>query len=448
MLGKSLDRSLPQEDILTGNNEWLNIQEIVRVTFRSMQSTMQAQDRAIQNLERQLSLKASRSELQTLFGQKLDAEEFHVEVHNLRNVMQAIRTDTSDLICANREDYINDFRKIVAELETKPNKGEVFNQINDLDYARNLLSVEVKDLRKDVENRLMVLKSQFSQDMDYSRELNMIEFDKILEGNKAILAEVQKNKLFSDDNFQNVYQKHKALERGLEISNELHSKSEEDSRKLFNSALASNHNELTSEISLLTENQNRLAKELELLRASKADNSHMVSMLQVKSEEIQLIRQELSHQAGQVKLRALQSDLDKEAKTLRDLMDLHKKESSLKYDKKITEVHEVLSTKVAHDDHGTAMSKQEEINETLCSENTVGRWVCENKRSISGGVVWDYEKINTCPDLFSFESGSSEINVVKAGCYEVSLGFFAERPPSVQVQANGQVVYSLVNRPG
>ena len=448
MLGKSLDRSLSQEDILIGNNEWLNIQEIVRVTFRSMQSTMQAQDRAIQNLERQLSLKASRSELQTLFSQKLDAEEFHVEVHNLRNVMQAIRTDTSDLICANREDYINDFRKIVAELETKPNKAEVFSQINDLDYSRNLLAVEVKDLRKDVENRIMALKSQFNQDMDYSRELNMIEFDKILEGNKAILAEVQKNKLFSDDNFLNVYQKQKTLERNLEISNDLHSKSEEDTRKMFNSTLTSNHNDLTSEITLLTENQNRLAKELESLKASKADNSHMVSMLQVKSEEIQMIRQDLSHQAVQIKLRALQSDLEKEVKTLKDLMDLHKKESNLKFDKKITEVHEVLSTKVAHDDHGTAVSKQEEINETLCSENTVGRWVCENKRGFSGNVVWDYEKINTCPDLFSFETGSSEVNVVKAGCYEVSLGFFAERPPFVQVQVNGQVVYSLVNRPG
>jgi hypothetical protein len=201
------------------------------------------------------------------------------------------------------------------------------------------------------------------------------------------------------------------------------------------------------EISALTENHNRLAKELEHLRGTKADNSHMVSMFSVKSEEIQMIRQDLSYQNGQLKLKALQSDLEKEVKALRDSLEINKKETNLKFDKKITEVHECLDTKVGNDDHGNNLSKQEEINETLCSENTVARWVLENKRGISGEVRWDQEKINTCPDLFLLELETGIVSVVKAGCYEVSLGFFADRPPFVQIVANDQVVYSLVNRP-
>lgn len=447
MLGKSLDRTISHEDIITGNNEWLNIQEIVRVTFRNMQNMIQTQDRAIQNLERQLSLKASRSEIQGLFNQKLDTEEFHIEIHDLRTVIQAIRTDTSDLICANREDYINDFRKIVAELDGKAGKSEVLAQLSEAEYQRNLNCAEIKELRKELETRILVVKNQFSKDMDYSREMNLIEFDKILEGNKVMMNEIVKNKNFVEDNLQSLYGKSKNIERNLDIANEMQAKAAEDTRKMFNSSISQTNSDLMAEIQALTENHNRLARELEQVRASKADNSHVISLLQVKSDEIQLLRQEQTYQGTQLKLKALQSELEKEMKSIKDSLDITKKETHLKFEKKLSDVHEIVNTKVAYEDHGNSLSKQEEINETLCSENTVARWVLENKRTLSGNVLWDNEKINTCPDNFIWESGAECVTVAKEGCYEVCLGFFAERSPFVQIVANEQVVYSLVNRP-
>ena len=447
MLGKSLDRTISNEDIITGNNEWLNIQEIVRVTFRSMQSMIQTQDRAIQNLERQLSLKASRSEIQGLFNQKLDTEEFQIELHDLRTVIQAIRTDTSDLICANREDYINDFRKIVAELDGKAGKSEVLAQLNEAEYQRNLNGVEIKELRKELDTRVSVIKNQFSKDMDYTREMNLIEFDKILEGNKAMMNEILKNKNFVEDNLQTLYGKSKNIERNLEMANEMQAKAAEDTRKMFNSNISQTNSDLMAEIQALTDNHNRLARELEQVRASKADNSNVISLLQVKSEEIQMLKQELTYHGAQLKLKALQTELEKEVKSIKDFLEITKKETHLKFEKKLSDVHEIVNTKVGHEDHGTSLSKQEEINETLCSENTVARWVLENKRTLTGNVLWDMEKINTCPDNFFWEAGAESISVVKEGCYEVSLGFFAERPPFVQIVVNEQVVYSLVNRP-
>ena len=51
------------EDMTAGKNQWRNIQDIVRVTFKEFHDVLRAQGDAIKSLERAIDSKADRSEL-------------------------------------------------------------------------------------------------------------------------------------------------------------------------------------------------------------------------------------------------------------------------------------------------------------------------------------------------------------------------------------------------
>lgn len=71
---KDLSRSLREadpyspvlvNDLLNGLNDWRNIQDIVRITFKALTDVVTAQGNSIRELERQLPYKASKTELNT-----------------------------------------------------------------------------------------------------------------------------------------------------------------------------------------------------------------------------------------------------------------------------------------------------------------------------------------------------------------------------------------------
>jgi hypothetical protein len=349
MLGKSLDRSLSQdEDIVSGNNDWQNIQEIVRLSLKQLSNTIQAQEKAIQGLEKQLSLKASRSEVQTLLSHKVESEEFHSEFNNLRALMQNIRTDTSDLICANRDDYVNDYRKIVAELENKANKVDVKNSIGDLEYQKNLNTIELKEIRKDFDGKIQVVKNQIAIDIDYTREMCMIEIDKL----------IAKNKSLADESSSDLLSKLKSLEDTIDINNQLQIKSEEELNKKFNNNISIVQNSILEEINAITENFTQLYRDFEQVKATKADNSQVMSLIQMKSDELNYLREELNYQGQQLKARLPYSEFDKELKLFKDAMELVKRELSVKYDRKILEIHEIVDFKNAKDEYPSSMRQE------------------------------------------------------------------------------------------
>lgn len=356
MQRKSLDRSLSQdEDIVRGNNDWQNIQEIVRITFKQVSEAIQVQERAIQGLEKQLSLKASRNEVQTLLGNKLDTEEFHIEINNLRSLVQSIRTDTSDLICANREDYVNDYRKIIAELENKANKIDVKSSLGEVEYQRNLTNVEVKEMKKDFDGKLQVMKNQIAVDVDYTREMSMIEIDKLIESNKLILGKITKNKSLADESAQEFHEKLKSLEESLDLNTQLHTKTEEEINKKFSNSINTVQNGILEEINSITENFTQFCRDFEQVKALKADNSQVMTLIQMRSDEINLLREELNFQSQQLKARLPYSEFDKELKLFKDAMELVKREISLKYDRKILEIHELLDVRVSKDDYASSL---------------------------------------------------------------------------------------------
>ena len=97
-------------------------------------------------------------------------------------------------------------------------------------------------------------------------------------------------------------------------------------------------------------------------------------------------------------------------------------------------------------DFNNAMNNQAIINDIICNENQVGRWLWKSGK-IKGGyaVPWDTQSVNTAPDNYIWEKEKTIITVVNGGIYQVSLGFYANKKPSVQIIVNSEMAISVNN---
>ena len=105
-----------------------------------------------------------------------------------------------------------------------------------------------------------------------------------------------------------------------------------------------------------------------------------------------------------------------------------------------------IQTKTPLIDFSSAMDNQAIINDTLCNENNIGRWLWKSgkiKNNLS--IPWEVQIINTSNDNFLWEKDKTFINVKEGGLYEIKMGFFADKKPMIQILINGEVVISAIN---
>jgi hypothetical protein len=92
------------------------------------------------------------------------------------------------------------------------------------------------------------------------------------------------------------------------------------------------------------------------------------------------------------------------------------------------------------------MNNQGLINDVLCSENSVSRFMWKSGQVKNGyAVPWEIQLVNTDPENFLWEKDKTAILVVKGGLYQISLGFFTTNRPTIQVLINGETVLSSLN---
>ena len=117
-----------------------------------------------------------------------------------------------------------------------------------------------------------------------------------------------------------------------------------------------------------------------------------------------------------------------------------------KINDKIEEIqNEILKNK---NEFSSAMNNQTLINETLCNENKLGRWIWDGgKLKNNYNIIWDTQKINTSPDNFILENDKSIIIINEEGFYEIIIGFFGNsKKPNIQILLDNEVVISNANK--
>ena len=105
-----------------------------------------------------------------------------------------------------------------------------------------------------------------------------------------------------------------------------------------------------------------------------------------------------------------------------------------------------LASKTPLNDFSSAMDNQAIINDTLCNENNLGRWLWKSgkvKNNLS--VPWELQIINTSNENFLWEKDKSIIGIKEGGLYQILMGFFADKKPMIQILVNGEVIISAIN---
>ena len=111
---------------------------------------------------------------------------------------------------------------------------------------------------------------------------------------------------------------------------------------------------------------------------------------------------------------------------------IDKKASIDDVNKALIEVHKELDLKSSQQEVTASLNDQALINEALCAENCVARWIWKSGDVKSGyAVPWEVQSVNTCPDNFLWEKEKTSILTVAPGLYEVIFGFFARKKPTV-----------------
>ena len=97
-------------------------------------------------------------------------------------------------------------------------------------------------------------------------------------------------------------------------------------------------------------------------------------------------------------------------------------------------------------DFSSAMDNQAIINDTLCNDNNIGRWLWKSGKIKNNlAIPWEVQIINTSNDNFLWEKDKTFINIKEGGLYEIKMGFFAGKKPMVQILINGEVIISAIN---
>ena len=111
------------------------------------------------------------------------------------------------------------------------------------------------------------------------------------------------------------------------------------------------------------------------------------------------------------------------------------------------EMHEEVESKMRRSEFENAMEGQQQLDSLLQHENCTARWLWRSGALSPNGyaVPWEIQCVNTNPENFLWEEDKSVILTVAPGIYEISLGFFCQKKPTVQVLVNGETILTAVN---
>ena len=149
------------------------------------------------------------------------------------------------------------------------------------------------------------------------------------------------------------------------------------------------------------------------------------------AERLDALRRETAGKAGGDEVRAM----------------LGKKAAIEDVNRALLQVNKELEGMPSRQEFDAALHDQAVINQGLASDLSQGRWLWKSGKvsPATGGIPWNVQTLNTSPGNYLWERDRVNLTCVAPGLYEVTLGFFTKRRPSIQVLVNGEPVLSAVN---
>ena len=360
---------------------------------------------------------------------------------NIQNKIDKIVYDNQSMLndLTNTNQNINNFftqkqaemESLMTRMRLLLNDNDIYsnnNINNNLNNNNNIQEERIKNEMKNmIENNNDKINQKFREKLDVSKfeeflnglkedldnKINVLEMKK---SNEEIITEINNKirELYTDIN--------------TEINNKI-SKNEIESllSNRFNEQLP-NNNIINDKLSVndFKDYINNISLELK----QKLDINKFNSIISTFNSNFENIHKDMNSKA----------DIKKITELLKNKID------SDNLSKIVKNLQKEIGTKVNTNDFSSAMDNQAIINDTLCNENNIGRWLWKSgkvKNNLS--VPWEVQIINTSPDNFIWEKDKPVLNIKEGGLYEINMGFYADKKPMVQIMVNGEVVISAIN---
>ena len=401
----------------------------------------------------------------------------------IENIKSQFKTMTEDMKKLEKNIYENsNIEKINSILKNKID-------LNDLDESMNLLKTnifqsmnsfmkEIEENQKNFEEKIMTNLDKISKENKYIMEnmniQNMTVQD--LFNNKNNYGN-EMNELKFSEMSNNIINYKSELKKDMEnILNILNNKIDVDT---LNEEITKFENETENKINALNESQDNiisqvnskikemyddLSKEIankitladaKFLLANETNNNLNNSICNYKNTDD--IKNELKKKldinsfnkvVNQFNLNF--ENIKKDINSTHDTKELNKSLNNKlvieNFNKMITEINKKINEKVNTKDFTSALDNQAIINDTLCSENCIGRWLWKSGTNKNNYLIpWESQSVNTSPNNFIWEKDKTFILINEEGLYELNLGFYSEKKPSIQVVVNGEIIINSQN---
>ena len=417
---------------------------------------------------------------------KLISDAFQDMKLNLTQRVDDIDNDFDRLI-ENIKTQFNNTNKLITDLENKKSEKKDLDNMN-LILSKKLDEDKFNKLISDLKNNIFESMNNFKE--DYLTNIKILE-NKSENKNDTIITELNKqnesiqnfinnekqeisliineilneNNLEYNNNFEELNEEIKKL--NINLNEKINKKLDEEK---FDSYLNNIKKELNSKMSLFDSQKNiqeislSLDKKMNILITNiKQEIINNIESLLNEKADISLLNDKISSVDFNVlkdyintvyfelkqKMEAMFNEYMNIVNT--NMQNLNNKVNIEEYNSTINKIRKELKIKIDNNEFNNAMNNQALINDIICNENQIGRWLWKTGKIKSGFIIpWDTQKINTAPDNYIWEKNNSVINIINGGIYQINLGFYfsnnINKKPQVQIIINSENVLNANNK--
>lgn len=137
------------DDLLGGANEWRNVQDIIRLTFKALSDVVRAQGASLRELERQITLKVSKTELNSGLAVKANASDITRTVKEVFSSLESklnlddLQALVGDKVSRSEVQYLLSSKAPLEALDSKPDTRAVESELHALRVAMDEIQKEV-----------------------------------------------------------------------------------------------------------------------------------------------------------------------------------------------------------------------------------------------------------------------------------------------------------------
>ena len=417
---------------------------------------------------------------------KLISDAFQDMKLNLTQRVDDIDNDFDRLI-ENIKTQFNNTNKLITDLENKKSEKKDLDNMN-LILSKKLDEDKFNKLISDLKNNIFESMNNFKE--DYLTNIKILE-NKSENKNDTIITELNKqnesiqnfinnekqeisliineilneNNLEYNNNFEELNEEIKKL--NINLNEKINKKLDEEK---FDSYLNNIKKELNSKMSLFDSQKNiqeislSLDKKMNILITNiKQEIINNIESLLNEKADISLLNDKISSVDFNVLkdyINTVDFELKQKMETMfneymniinTNIQNLNNKVNIEEYNSTINKIRKELKIKIDNNEFNNAMNNQALINDIICNENQIGRWLWKTGKIKSGFIIpWDTQKINTAPDNYIWEKNNSVINIINGGIYQINLGFYfsnnINKRPQAQIIINSENVLNLNNK--